>query len=108
MKTQRSKSIEFNFHITKNLSLQVARLQGAGLNLSAVARLAIRKCATLPLDEEDDTPRSRRILLYLHVDEAKLLDELAAQEGYRSRARTLRRLITTFLRIYAPEIDRLF
>lgn len=108
MRTKRTDTIEFNFYVSSELYRQISKLQDAGLSLSAIARLAVQKCAALSLDNDDGTNVPKRLLLYLHTDEARQLDELAAREGDRSRARTLRRLIITYLRINSSAIDTLF
>jgi len=99
---------EINFHIDVELYRQLAQLQSAGLSQSAVARLAIRKCFNLPLDGDVDNSFPKRLNLYLTEDDAKLLDELANRQGERSRAKTLRRLIATYLRTNASAIESLF
>ena len=108
MRNKGTKSIEINFHVGKELFSKMSVLQDAGLNSSAIARLAIRKCSESRLDEESESAFPQRLLLYLHADEAKLLDELAAKQGDRLRAHTLRRLIATYLRIHSSSIEALF
>lgn len=109
MRKKRTDVIEVNFHIGHKLHDQLCRLQAAGLNASAVARLAIRKCYNLPPDDDQsDHAFPKRVLLYLHPDEAQLLDTLVNKEGERSRASILRSLITTYLRTNAFAIDALF
>ncbi len=98
---------EFNFHISHHLQRQLAQLQNAGLSMSAIARLAIRKCSALTLDPDDEPACPKRVQLYLHAEDARLLEQLAAHEG-DSRARTLRRLIATYLRLNATAIADLF
>lgn len=108
MQTKAKDRVEFNFHISSELNSQISTLQDAGLSLSAIARLAIRKCGNDSLDEEPEASLPKRVLLYLHPDDAKILESLAAREGDRSRARTLRRLISTFLRSRTSAIAELF
>jgi hypothetical protein len=63
----------------------------------------------LPLDEEgSDDAYPKRVILYLKPEDARLLGELAVRDGDRSRARNLRRLIATYLRINAAAVDDLF
>jgi hypothetical protein len=109
MRSSRVDTVEINFHVSNELFAKIHRLQESGLSLSAMARLAIRKCAKLPLeDQECPGALPKRLLLYLHADDARLLDELAAKEGERSRARTLRKLIHTYLLVNAEAIEALF
>jgi len=77
------------------------------MNLSSIARLAIRKCADGPIDPEPEaTSYPKRILIYLHPDDATRLQKLADRDGV-SRAVILRRLLTTYLRINATAIESL-
>jgi hypothetical protein len=108
MRVKRHDLIQINIIASTELHSQLARLQEAGLSFSAIARLAIRKCSGQPLDDETTSPLTKRLLLHLHPDDALMLDNLAKCEGKRSRARTLRRLIVTYLRINAAAIDQLF
>jgi hypothetical protein len=108
MRTKRSETIEFNLYLSQAIFLQLQMLQDVGLGMSAVARLAVRKCSNMPLDADDSDPTPKRVLLYLHPAESTLLDELTAKEGDRSRGQTLRRLIATYLRTNATAINAMF
>lgn len=109
MRRKRADTVEINFHISSELFTKLNRLQEAGLSLSAIARLAIRKCHNQPLDDDQsDNTLPKRLLLYIHPEEARLLDELSSRYGERSRASSLRRLIATYLRVNASAINDLF
>lgn len=105
MRKRNPENVEFNFFISKEMFEKIARLQEAGLSSSAIARLAVRKCSSLPLELKEELSLPKRIQVYLHKDDAALLDELVAKEGDRSRSRILRRLIGTYLRINASAIE---
>jgi len=108
MRTKRSELIEINLYLGQEMHTQLQRLQDAGLSMSAVARLAVRKCAGMSLDADDSVSTPKRVLLYLHPDDAKQIEQIAAQEGERSKSSILRRLITTYLRINASAISTMF
>lgn len=77
------------------------------MNLSSIARLAIRKCANLPLDSETKgVSYPQRILIYIHSEDACRLQEVSVQLGVK-RAVALRRMLTTYLRINAQAIESL-
>jgi len=76
--------------------------------MSAVARLAVRKCAGMSLDDVVAGSTPKRVSLYLHPDEASILDQIAAREGERTKGKMLRRLISTYLRINSAAIEAMF
>jgi hypothetical protein len=99
--------VEFNLHLSSQLYNQISRLSDTGINLSSIARLAIRKCGHTQIDAEYEVSRPKRVLIYLSPEEAAVLQKLSEQENI-SRAMTLRRLLTTYLRINADAIESLF
>jgi hypothetical protein len=99
--------VEFNLHLSTQLYSQISRLSDSRINLSSIARLAIRKCGHGQLDAEDDVSKPKRVLIYLSPEEAAALQKLSEQENI-SRATTLRRLLATYFRINADAIESLF
>lgn len=99
--------IEFNLFITTGQYDQIARLRETGLNLSSLARLALRKLAQADLDPEDDSPRPKRAVVYLSPDDALTLQIIADRKGI-SRAMAIRQILTTYLRIHSVAIESLF
>lgn len=99
--------VEFNVYLSADQYSRLTRLRETGMNLSSIARLAIRKCGDGPIDPEPEvTSYPKRILIYIHKKDAARLQELANREGV-SRAVILRRLLTTYLRINAAAIESL-
>jgi len=99
--------VEFNVYLSADQYSRLTRLRETGMNLSSIARLAIRKCADGPIDPEPEaTSYPQRVLIYIHPDDASRLKVLATREGV-SRAVILRRLLTTYLRINADAIESL-
>jgi len=99
--------VEFNLHISTQQYSQLIRLRETGMNLSSIARLALRKCADGPIDPEPEASSyPQRILIYIHPGDAIRLQDLATREG-TNRAAVLRRLISTYLRINAQAIESL-
>lgn len=107
MSTKRSNLIEFNVYLGKDLHTRLQTLQEAGLSMSAVARLAVRKCAGMSLDDVI-AGSTNRVSLYLHPDDASMLDQVTDREGERSKGKVLRRLISTYLRINSAAIEAMF
>lgn len=98
---------ELNIYISESQYEQIATMSRAGLSMSAVARLAIRKHSELPEPEDLISPKAKRIMLYIDNTDAELLESLAATHGI-SRSETLRRLITHYLSSNAESIANLF
>jgi hypothetical protein len=108
MRAKRSDLVEFNVFFSLKLYARLQQLQEAGLGMSALARLAVRKCADTPLDDDNSDSTPKRVLLYLHPKEAAQLELIAARYGERSKGLVLRRLIFTYLRVNAAAIEAMF
>lgn len=99
--------VEFNVYLSSDQYSQLTRLRETGMNLSSIARLAIRKCAEGSIDPEPETTSyPQRVLIYIHTDDAARLQELANRDGV-SRAVILRRLLTTYFRINREALESL-
>ncbi len=81
------------YYLTREQHEQVVRLCAGGPCMSTIARQAIRKCNDVQLMLEDDTPRPKRVNLYLSRDAASLLEQVAVRDGC-SKAQTLRKSIS--------------
>lgn len=103
----KSNQVELNLYISSNQHYQIGRLRETGINLSSLARLAIRKCAHIALDLEDETAKNKRIQVYLGHEDAAVLQHIADELGC-SRAMAMRRLLSTYLRINAVALESLF
>jgi Ribbon-helix-helix protein, copG family len=108
MRVKRSELVEFNVYLSLEIYSQLQKLQDAGLSMSAVGRLAVSKCSTMSLDEDDPTSMPKRVQLYLHPEEAETLEQLALYEGDRSKGKILRRMISTYLRVNSTSIEAMF
>jgi hypothetical protein len=100
-------NVELNIYLTANQHAQIARMRETGINMSAIARLAIKKFGVSALAPEDDAPKSKRVVLYLGAEDVTALATLSAREGV-SRSNVLRRLIATYLGVNAEAIESLF
>lgn len=108
MRAKKNDLIEINLYLGLEMHTQLQILQDAGLGMSAVARLAIRKCVGMALDADDSGNTPARVLLYLHPGEAEQLEQATANAGERSKSSMLRRYIATYLRINSSAIDAMF
>jgi Zn-dependent peptidase ImmA (M78 family) len=99
--------VNLNIYLTAGQHAQMARMRATGINMSAIARLAIKKFASCTLEPDDDTPKAKRVVLYISADDAETLSTLSAREGV-SRSSVLRRLISIYLRANAAAIKSLF
>jgi hypothetical protein len=100
-------NVELNIYLTQRQHAQIARMRQTGINMSAIARLAIKKFGRFPLEPEDDSAKAKRVVLYLGAEDAEALATLSTREG-GSRSSVLRRLIAAYLRVNADAIESLF
>jgi hypothetical protein len=101
------KRVELNIYLTEQQYAQIARLRETGLNMSSLARLAIRKFAADTLVAPSDSSKSKRVLIYLDLADAQTLENVAAREGV-SRSEALRQLLAKYLTVNSRAIDSLF
>lgn len=99
--------IRFYLYLTREQADQVAQLRAAGVSVSTIARQSIRKCHSVPLLPEDDTPRSERCNVYLAAEDDALLSSVAQRENC-SRARALRHCVSVYLSANTAAIEALF
>lgn len=97
--------VRFNLYLSTAQAEQLRRLFAAGLTISGVARMAIRKCCDMQLEPDSDAPLPEKFNLHLDKSDAEILARVAQREGCK-KAEGLRRLIHTYLSFDA--INQLF
>lgn len=75
--------------------------------MSSLSRLAIRKFGKTELTETDDGPKSRRVVLYLEMDDIEKLETIATKEK-TTKSEVLRRLLAKYLSENEDALNRLF
>jgi len=98
---------EVNILLTPHQHSLIARLKETGINMSSLSRLAIRKFGNSELTEPDDGPKSRRVVLYLEMEDIEQLELIAARENNR-KSEVLRRLLAKYLSENEDALNRLF
>jgi hypothetical protein len=100
---------ELNIYLTQEQHELMGQLRETGVNMSSLARLAIRKFGQNSLNDlpEQDSPKSKRVNLYLDPEDMKSLDEIAVREGVK-RSDILRRLLAKYLMVNQEALKSLF
>ena len=98
---------EINTYITEYQRDFIASLKDTGINMSSIARLAIRKYGSdKPMERIEDTGKKIRVNLYLESTDLKNLQEIGLREGITS-SEVLRHLISKYLRIHEKILKQL-
>ncbi len=99
---------EINILLTSRQHGMIARLKETGINMSSLARLAIRKFGDQPLEEVTDSGgKDKRVVIYLEQTDLDKLDVVAQREGM-SRSVVLRTLLARYLDENEDALNRLF
>lgn len=98
---------EINILLTPQQHSMIARLKETGINMSSLSRLAIRKFGGSELPEINVGPKSRRVVLYLEVEDIEKLEKIAAKEAI-TKSEVLRRLLSKYLSENEEALNRLF
>ncbi len=101
------KKSEINTYITEKQRDFIACLKDTGINMSSIARLAIRKySAGKPIERIEDTGKKIRVNLYLESSDLTSLQEIAQREALSS-SEVLRHLISKYLRLHEKALKQL-
>lgn len=100
---------ELNIYLTQELHELMKQLRETGVNMSSLARLAIRKFGNESLIDlpELDSPKSKRVNLYLDPEDMRSLESIATREGVK-RSEVLRRILAKYLLINRDALKSLF
>ena len=99
---------EINILLTARQHALIARLRETGINMSSLARLALRKFGDAPLAATvDDAPKTKRVVLYLEEVDLECLEAIALREG-ESKSEVLRALLGRYLTENEDALNRLF
>lgn len=102
------KKKEINILLPPHQHSQILRLKETGINMSSLARLAIRKFGHAELTESpDDGAKSKRAVIYMEEEDIKNLESIAAHHSL-SKSETLRRLLATYLSVNENALNQLF
>lgn len=101
------KKKEINILLTPRQHAQIARLRETGINMSSLARIALRKYADRTIVNDDSSAKTRRAVLYLEDADLLMLDVIAAREGL-SKSEVLRCLLAMYLSENEDALNRLF
>jgi len=100
---------ELNIYLTVEQHSLMGQLRETGVNMSSLARLAIRKFGNESLIDlpEQDSPKSKRVNLYLDPEDMENLEKIATREGVK-RSEVLRRLLAKYLLVNREALKSLF
>lgn len=102
------KQIELNVYLTESQHAQMQELRHLGINMSAVARVALNKYQNADLSQEvgQEGKKLKRVQIYLDSKANELLCEISGKQQ-QIRSEVLRRLLAKYLREHGALLKQL-